>query len=225
MKLFETMGLWLDPVARAGPEAMAVDEWLLEITTQPVLRVYRWDGAWASLGYFGEIADAEKAFPGVELVRRWTGGGMVDHRQDWTYTVVSPKGERLASERGAESYRRIHSLLAEVLVAEGIIAHLSSGEAETGATLCFENPVNHDLVGLNGCKLAGAGQRRTRRGLLHQGSVAAACQGVFESETRAQKLAEIISNHWEPLELHPPAACLKHLTESRYGDLRWRNRR
>jgi lipoate-protein ligase A len=36
---------------------------------------------------------------------------------------------------------------------------------------CFEKPVAWDLVDRQGRKLAGAGQRRTRRGLLHQGSV------------------------------------------------------
>ena len=82
---------------------MAVDEWLLETATLPVLRVYRWAGEWASIGYFGEVTAARAAFPGVNLVRRWTGGGMVDHRADWTYTIVAPHSEPLAGCRGAES--------------------------------------------------------------------------------------------------------------------------
>ena len=38
--VFERLLLWLDPVKRPGPEAMAVDEWLLETAAQPILRVY-----------------------------------------------------------------------------------------------------------------------------------------------------------------------------------------
>ena len=59
--IFEEMLLWVDPVRRPGPEAMAVDEWLLETAELPVLRVYGWLGEWASVGSFGEIAGARAA--------------------------------------------------------------------------------------------------------------------------------------------------------------------
>ena len=96
---------------------MARDEWLLENATLPVLRSYRWLGDWCGIGYFGTLAEARVHFPDVEIVRRWTGGGTVDHRADWTYTLIVPAGETLASERGAASYGKIHEFLAgEVLV-------------------------------------------------------------------------------------------------------------
>ena len=38
------MELWVDALARSGPECMAVDEWLYENARKPVLRVYRWRG-------------------------------------------------------------------------------------------------------------------------------------------------------------------------------------
>ena len=131
MEIFKKLRVWLDPIRRTGPEAMAVDEWLLETADLPVLRVYGWAGDWASLGYFGKIAEARVAIPGVGWVRRWTGGGMVDHRADWTYTVVVPQAEPLARWRGAESYRRIHAALEETLLAEGISARMSGGAALT----------------------------------------------------------------------------------------------
>ena len=80
MPVFENLQLWLDPVARPGPEAMAVDEWLLGEVQVPLLRIYRWQGEWGSLGYFGSLSEAQKNFPGLQWVRRWTGGGTVDHR-------------------------------------------------------------------------------------------------------------------------------------------------
>jgi lipoyl(octanoyl) transferase len=218
--IFDEMLLWVDPVRRPGPEAMAVDEWLLETAELPVLRVYRWLGEWASVGYFGKIAEAREAFPGVDLVRRWTGGGMVDHRADWTYTIVAPSGEPLAGWRGAESYRRIHTALAETLVCGGVEARVSSGKEESGAALCFDNPVRHDLLGADGRKLAGAGQRRSRRGLLHQGSV------VREgSQNRAEEFAGRIAGRWGIFPKSPDAADLAARMAARYANAKWTERR
>lgn len=223
MEPFEKLRLWIDPVARAGPEAMAVDEWLLESTTAPVLRVYRWQGDWGSLGYFGSLGEAMTSFPGVDWVRRWTGGGTVDHRSDWTYTVVAPAGEALARCRGAESYRILHAALAAVLVGEGIDCRLSTGVEETGMALCFENPVSHDLVGPAGRKLAGAGQRRTRCGLLHQGSVAVSATHATSSK-RAVCLAGRLAKIWAPMDCLPPADVIARKITDRYGRQAWTER-
>ncbi|HEX7261266.1 MAG TPA: hypothetical protein VF258_05580 [Luteolibacter sp.] len=224
MKIFKSLRLWIDPIRRPGPESMAVDEWLLETAEEPVMRVYGWEGAWASVGYLGGIDGARWVFPEVQLVRRWTGGGMVDHRGDWTYTVVAPRDEPLANWRGAESYRRIHAALAETLMGEGIVARLSAGNEETGAALCFENPVGHDLLGSDDRKLAGAGQRRSRQGLLHQGSVAAPCGDVVASEKRAEDLAGRMAVIWEREMFEPDASDLAQRT-ARYRSREWTDRR
>lgn len=190
--LFETLQLWFDETARSGPENMAVDEWLLTNAEVPLLRVYRWEENWGSLGYFGSISEARDTFPGVNWVRRWTGGGLVDHRDDWTYTLVVPIHERLATQRGAESYRLIHEVLGNVLAAEGAGIQLSVGSYATGAAACFENPVEHDLVDGQGLKRAGAGQRRTRAGLLHQGSVSGSLGGAA-SWKRAEAFGALLA--------------------------------
>jgi len=214
--IFAFLRLWLDPVRRPGPEAMAVDQWLLETATAPVLRVYGWAGAWASVGYFGKLDDARAALPGIRWVRRWTGGGVVDHRTDWTYSVMAPAGTDLTNMRGAESYRRIHLALAEALRVERMAVRLSAGDEQTGAALCFENPVGHDLVGADRRKLAGAGQRRTRHGLLHQGSVAAACDDAA-SKKRAVALASMLAVEWQWHDFQPPAERIVSLVAARYG--------
>ena len=221
MKVFEKLLLWVDPVARTGPTAMAVDEWLLETTEIPVLRIYTWSGDWGSLGYFGKISEARAAFPGLNFVRRWTGGGMVDHRADWTYTIVTSRSEPLAGWRGAESYRQIHAALAESLTAGGISARLSDGTEETGSTRCFENPVSHDLLGLDGGKIAGAGQRRTRRGLLHQGSVAFS----EVSQQRAENFAEQLAMTWQHFSFQPNTEEIALRAMARYSRREWNERR
>ena len=222
--IFDKVLLWVDPVKRSGPEAMAVDEWLLETARAPVLRVYGWLGAWATLGYFGKLAEAQAACPGVQWVRRWTGGGVVDHRADWTYSVVAPNSEAVAGWRGAESYRQIHQALEDAMRVEGLAVRMSAGDAQTGAALCFENPVSHDLVGGDGRKLAGAGQRRTKQGLLHQGSVAAACDEAV-SRQRAATLASLLASAWQVHDFRVPGETISRLVRERYANLDWTWRR
>jgi lipoyl(octanoyl) transferase len=223
MAVLEQMQVWVDPVKRPGPEAMAVDEWLLETADAPVLRIYQWLGEWGSVGYFGKIEAARSAFPELEWVRRWTGGGTVDHRADWTYTMIAPAESGIAGLRGADSYRMIHEALAGALRLEIIDARLSTGSDLTGASLCFENPVGHDLIDPSGRKLAGAGQRRTRRGLLHQGSVAAPCD-VEISHNRSGHLADLLANEWRYFDLQPPDDLIASKIQSRYGNPSWNNR-
>ena len=215
----------MDPVSRTGPEAMAVDECLLETARMPVLRIYSWAGDWASIGYFGKISEARELFPDLNLVRRWTGGGIVDHRRDWTYTLVIPKGEPLAASRGAESYRIIHEMLVETISHEQIEVALSAGDAATGAACCFENPVGFDLISRDGRKLAGAGQRRSKAGLLHQGSVAMPCENRVKSSMRAEDLASRLADSLEIFGEIPDAELVLRKVSLRYGADDWIMRR
>lgn len=218
--IFGRMVLWVDSVERTGPEAMAVDEWLMDTVGSPCLRVYRWAGAWGSVGYFGELDEADASLPGLNWVRRWTGGGIVDHRADWTYTLVVPAGEALAGMRGAESYRVVHEVLAGVLGREGIGAGLAAAGSVSAGGLCFEHPVGHDLVAADGGKLAGAGQRRCRSGLLHQGSVAAGCDAAA-GEARAVRFADALACDWTRVACEPPEAWIVAKVASRYGSAAW----
>ena len=181
------MELWFDPLARSGPEAMAVDEWLLEYATHPILRIYRWDGEWGSLGYFGKLADSRDGLPDMNLVRRWTGGGTVDHRGDWTYSLIVPLSYELARMKGGESYRAIHEILTDVLKAEGGEPDLAPANGKSGG-MCFENPVEFDVIDAAGEKLAGAAQRRGKLGLLHKGSVATAGDSRLRGELFAERI-------------------------------------
>ena len=164
------IGFWKDPLVRSGPENMAVDSWLLE-RGEPVLRVYGWKGDWCSMGYFGSVDEARSVVPGPSLVRRATGGGFVDHRDDLTYTIVVPRTSRLAGLKGSGSYRVVHEALAEVLKEAGMEVGIVKEDALVRSPVCFEKPVAWDILDEAGRKVAGAGQRRTRSGLLHQGSV------------------------------------------------------
>jgi len=221
--VFERLVVWRDRTPRPGPENMAVDEWLLETAAvAPLLRVYDWEGDWASFGYFLRFGEVRRQvdLPVLRLVRRLTGGGIVDHRGDRTHTLVVPRHEEIANLRGAESYRRIHGAVAEALAEMGIMASLVKSDSGENSELCFENPVQWDVAGTRGRKLAGAGQRRTRKGLLHQGSVAAAkLDGLTGHLGKA--LARVVEP-WQG-ELNPEA--VEELAGTRYGSPEWLRRR
>jgi lipoate-protein ligase A len=223
--MFKRLLLWMDPVARSGPEAMAVDEWLWETAREPVLRIYQWQGEWGSIGCFGRIADARAALPGLDWVRRWTGGGTVDHRNDWTYTLVLPAGENLAHAKGADSYCIIHKALGKALAAEGLSACLAGAKAPAESGLCFQQPVEHDLLAAQGGKLAGAGQRRSRSGLLHQGSVAAVAHDAAASMCRARRFASALADEICGYFPAPTGSDLAPRIARRYGNPQWTERR
>jgi lipoate-protein ligase A len=216
MPVFEQLLVWMDPVKRPGPESMAVDDWILETMETPVLRVYGWLNKWGSIGYFADLATAKAALPELEWVRRRTGGGVVDHRTDWTYTVFAPADTGIARIRGAESYRIIHEALVGALRHEDIDAFLSRGADSSVAALCFDSPVGHDLIDAEGRKLAGAGQRRTRQGLLHQGSVAVPCD-EDSSRGRSGRLADLLAEKWRFVDLHVPHGWISGRIHSHYS--------
>lgn len=169
--------LW-DDRARAGSGAwnMAVDEALLmgmADTPVPVLRVYRWDRPTLSFGYFLPQSEAVAALsPDENLIRRWTGGGLVHHAAAVTWSLVVPQAEAFCRLRPGQSYAQLHQALAHSLDKmglEGISVVPAEARAPQGG-LCVEAPAPGDVL-WHGRKIAGAGQRRTRQGLLHQGVI------------------------------------------------------
>ena len=145
---------------------MAIDEALLREVREPVLRIYEWDVPAVSLGYFQPFALAgERPF-----VRRYTGGGLVDHAHDVTYTIVLPRKHPWMELSAPESYCLVHRGVQAALAACGIESELTPQAHAVESDACFQKPVRFDVVSETG-KLSGAAQRRTREGLLHQGSI------------------------------------------------------
>jgi lipoate-protein ligase A len=145
---------------------MAIDEALLHEVREPVLRIYEWNVPAVSLGYFQPHALAG----GRPFVRRYTGGGLVDHAHDVTYTLVLPRNHPWMELSMPESYRLVHNGVQAALAACGIASELTPAAQAVESDACFAKAVRFDVVSDAG-KLSGAAQRRTREGLLHQGSI------------------------------------------------------
>jgi lipoate-protein ligase A len=152
---------------------MAMDEALLEAAPrlgQPVLRFYGWTQPAASFGYFQRIATVEHTTALRPLVRRPTGGGIVPHDADWTYSVVIPPGHAWYRLKAEASYQRMHEWLGKAFERLGIQTSLAPDSRKPLPGQCFAGHERHDVL-WHGRKVAGAAQRRTRNGLLIQGSV------------------------------------------------------
>jgi lipoate-protein ligase A len=174
---------WLVLNSGAGGAAfnMALDEALLEAMPRlqkPVLRFYGWTEPAATFGYFQKISEVERATHLRPLIRRPTGGGIVPHEADWTYSVVFPPGHEWHSLKAEESYRRIHDWLRLAFAELKIETELAPccRKTESGKpkakipSACFIGYEKSDLL-WRGKKIAGAAQRRNKLGLLIQGSV------------------------------------------------------
>lgn len=167
---FDRLILHLDGT-HAGAMNMAVDQAWLEQSDLPVLRVYTWDQPTVTIGYAQNLAKLQDALPGWPVIRRWTGGGVVMHQEDFTYSVIVPASHPWAETPAVESYRVIHGSLAESLSAHGHPGcRLALPEDLVDGPFCFVAPALHDVI-RGPVKVAGAGQRRGRLGFLHQGSV------------------------------------------------------
>jgi len=158
----------------AGPAAfnMALDEVLMEAVFPlrlPVLRFYGWLQPAATLGYFQRYEQVAALTPLRPLIRRPTGGGVVPHDSDWTYSLAVPSGVPWYELSAIESYRAIHEWIRRSFEILGIEAFLAGSE-KAGMGQCFAGYEKFDVL-YQGRKIAGAAQRRTKTALLIQGSV------------------------------------------------------
>jgi lipoate-protein ligase A len=196
MSIFAALNVYHDLASRSAAMNMAIDQALLESAAAPSIRFYRWESPALSFGYFGRFADVADKASERDLVRRWTGGGIVFHGEDLTYSIVIPAHDPVFSESSMSIYEDVHRSLREALITNGERADLAlvAGGADAGATIidrgynCFANPVRADVI-IDGRKVAGAAQRRTRAGLLQQGSV----QNVDLENGLAERFAQALS--------------------------------
>lgn len=209
---------------------MAADFLMLKRYPHPErvrFRAYGWTRPAVTFGYSQKIAWVRGQLAGWsergeveerpadvwELCRRPTGGGVVDHRKDWTYALVIPRGHPWEEMRAMDSYRAVHTALREALAMEGVETELKvsceKGEGEScvsqgkGLAVCFARAELFDLIdSATGRKVAGAAQKRTKQGLLVQGSVDRGGGGSeFNDESMALAmggiLAQAMDAEWE----------------------------
>jgi lipoate-protein ligase A len=175
--------LIVDP---AGPAAlnMARDEFLLESQKNPdalpALRFYSWDKKAYSAGYFQDVAKIAKRLgchkEKIPVVRRITGGGLVAHGDDLTFSLALKYPNEFFSPTDVkDSYLKVNMALLTGLkeMFKGIdftdCKSVPSRRAG-GERICFDEPTCYDLT-LGGRKVVGSSQRRSAGIILHQSAV------------------------------------------------------
>lgn len=225
---FARLVLLDDPQPRTAAMNMAVDEMLLTgLAGQPLLRIYRWTRPSVSIGCFDPVEPAMQRWPTHDLVRRWTGGGMVEHGSDLTFSLLVPRSQPLALLPASESYRVIHEAVAGALSRTGIAAGTLDPPSKSvpgGSRACFENPVAFDLL-VADRKVAGGAQRRTKSGLLHQGSVQNNQLAAAALTALANALPQVFGQNLEGRALSPAELDLAStLAAEKYGSEAWLRR-
>ena len=208
---------------------MAVDEALLERAPEfgtTLIRIYRWDRPSLSIGSSQRYP--EQYLDRYAIVRRPTGGGNVFHDVDLTYTAVIPPGAPVTELNRMESYKVFHEAMLPMFDAFGTRAALKPDETpgvDRATMQCFTSPSRFDLVAPTGMKYAGAAQRRTRNGILHQGSIKLdVCGGDWEKLHTALigALRDFFRIEFRPAEIPPELTeRAETLVREKYGTEAW----
>lgn len=162
-------------------EQMALDECLVRTRPNDItLRFYRWtDSPAVTFGYSQFAHEVKKtlaarAFWGP-YARRPTGGGVVFHQSDLTFSLVF-----VSAERPSDIYKKFHHFILAELAARGINsmsfnkalpASAYAPSVNHTANACFINPVENDLLSADGHKILGGAIRRFGQTVLYQGSL------------------------------------------------------
>ncbi len=156
---------FIDLEVHSAFENMAIDESIMlamkEGNAPPTLRLYRWSPSAVSIGTFQGMRDEVDVdfceSKGIDYIRRITGGGAVYHDYDGeiTYSILMPKGHRLAPSDILESYR---------LLCGGIVKALE----HLGIKSVFK-PIND--VDAGGKKVSGNAMTRRHGCVLQHGTI------------------------------------------------------
>ena len=144
-----------------------------------------------SIGYFQPYNSAPQG--NHTIVRRPSGGGVVDHRNDLTFTLVFPKDDPLFQCDRFESYQSINEAVRLALRSLGFDCFLFNGDIpddhDRSYLVCFQQPARYDVVNALG-KLCGGAQRRKLFGMLHQGSILCDQLGSYSKQQLVDNLIQ-----------------------------------
>jgi lipoate-protein ligase A len=219
----EKMLRWIDDVPRNAAMNMALDEILFnEYKNNPVLRTYYWDNAYTTIGYFQKVKDMD----GVGLVRRFTGGLMVNHHNDISYSVII-SSDFFNVYNQQKIYRNIHLAIQKALQALGINSIILDKKTGNTSSICVQTFCENDLI-LNGKKIAGSCLRRRGSKLIVQGSIHI---NLNAAEKKVFSL-NFVRNTAEFLKIETKISSFNNndieqaqkIAKEKYSNLRWNNK-
>jgi lipoate-protein ligase A len=178
-KKMKEWDLIIDHTPLEGSWNMAVDDYLFQSLPEDpytILRFYAWKNPTVSLGYSQkvlEVADVEFCKKnGIDIVRRMTGGKLVLHHKEVTYSLASSDTEVFTATL-SDSYRVISEALMKGLDKMGLAPSLASPSPQKyirGNLPCFSYPSRNE-VEVDGWKIIGSAQKRVGAKFIQHGSI------------------------------------------------------
>lgn len=212
--LFRHIQFWEDHSLREPSAHMACDEALILSCDDPVLRAYRWGLPAITFGYAQRYSDVAGLAGGQTLMRRWSGGGVVFHGTDLTLALSIPASISANLGGSSQIYRSIHEAVLSSIQSAIPGARLVHPEECRCGSVCFESPVAFDIIS-GFSKICGGALRRSKRGVLYQGSLQ--FSGAEPSEIARSFAGEVFrfekQNTVEDL--------ARNLVASKYGTREW----
>jgi lipoate-protein ligase A len=188
---------------------MAIDSLMLSVCLprgQALWRFYGWSEPSITFGYSQQwewVQQQVAPFEGA-CIRRITGGGIVDHRNDLTYALAIPASHRFHRRAARELYEELHQGIADAFMEGGVEAVLAPypgpcGEPAAGQSgICFQSPEPFDVLSPDsGAKIAGAAMKRNHKGILIQGSISRSAMARIEEEYLMKTFATFLERWLE----------------------------
>ncbi len=111
----------------------------------------------------------------ILAAKRPTGGGVIFHLTDLAFSILIPASHRLFSQNTLTNYATINEAVIEAILSmvPNLPKLLQDDPVPINAScrhFCMAKPTQYDVM-IGDKKIAGAAQRRTKAGLLHQSSI------------------------------------------------------
>ncbi len=213
-------------------EQMALDDMLVRV--RPGIRTFRfylWNKEPAvTCGYaqpFRQVRAQLTASDGT-LCRRPTGGGLVFHKDDLTFSLLFP-----TQDTPSLIYKNLHASIQAALELSGtavrvferkLPATAYAPSRQNQATACFVRPVENDLLSPNGQKILGGAIRRFGQMVLYQGSLQV--PGARTNPALKEAVIQGIRAYWQTeLKIKPVSAdglqAARTLAQTQYQTPAW----
>ncbi len=209
-------------------EHMACDEIMCE--TMPadyIIRFYRWKDNGITFGfsqrYTNVYSTIDESKKGYKITRRPTGGGVVIHEDDLTFSVIFYSPGEFNPKK---TYDILHTAIYSEYVKSGLSVEIASSkhisyEINSPVMECFKKPVDMDLM-VGNKKVLGGALRKFSDYMLYQASVQ--FENARFSSTHRKIITQAFENLFrlrferyelsdEELEKVRKKACEKYLSE------------
>ncbi len=152
-----------------------IKEFLNQTSTQPLSRIYEWQSNSCSIGISQDLCKIKPQYPHIKeqnFTKRITGGGILFHGHDISYSVVFGI-DKFKNKSVKASYEHICSFLFAFYNAFDIevdFAYKNKTINLSHSNFCQMGFEPHDIL-IDGKKIGGNAQKRTKDYIFMQGSI------------------------------------------------------